>query len=727
MKRNAWGVIAAFMLGCLLSGCQNAVSVSTDNSQSAATAGSLTVAIKEQVSRSILPTISMTPASYDISGTGPGSSTFSKSVAAGSSTTIDGLAFGGWTITVVAKNDSGTPIGSGTGAVSVVSNASSSVSVTVLPYSGFGTLNLTVAWTPSEVQAANVAAKLVPVTGTARDISFTVDSAAGTANFTAADVSAGYYTLTLKLRDNGYTAMGAVELVRVVKDQISSGNFTFTDINEATGKIDANITTDMGNPLSVAISGAAATKPANQSLTLTAAVADYSDNVTYVWYVNGESVETGSAYSFGTGWAQGFYRVDVTAYSANGNRAGSATAQIAVTAPSGTQASWFTYAVSGDAVTITGLSDEWTASAATDKNDLIIPSTIEGKSVTAIANSAFTGKGTLTSVVFPDSVTSIGTGSFGYCTGLTLITLPQNLAVISASSFSHCVGLSAINIPASVTSIGDYAFQSCNALSAIAIPNACASIGNSAFSNCFALESVSLPASLASIGNSAFNNCQMMASITIPASVTTIGSGAFGRCLSLTSVSFSSPSRLSSIGASAFSGCSELTSIDLPSSLTSLGASAFANCTALESATIPSGISRLENETFYSCVFLTSISIPNTVQSFGESVFWNCARLTAVSIPEGVTAIPQMLCMGCCFDMTSLTIPSTVTSIGLSAFWDCTSLKQIVVNASTPPSLEQNAFYPNVSGMTIAVPAGSVNAYKTNVYWSKYASLIVSQ
>ena len=726
MKKNVWGVIAALALGCLLSGCQNAISVPTENSPAAA-AGSLTVTITEKVSRTIIPTISMTPASYDISGTGPESATFSKTITAGSSTTIEGLAIGAWTVTVVAKNDSGTTIGSGTETVSVVSNASVSVGVTVLPYSGFGTLDLSVDWTPSEVQIPNVDGKLVPATGTARDIAFTVDGAAGTANFTATDVAAGFYTLTLKLCDNGYTTMGAVEVVRIVKDQTSSGNFSFSDINKATGKIDVNITADMGDPLAVAISGAAASKPANQALSLTAAVADYSGNVTYVWYVNGEAVETGCAYSFGTDWAQGFYRVDVTAYSANGKRAGSASTQIAVTAPSGTQASWFTYEVSGDSVAITGLSDEWTASTATDKNDLVIPSTLEGKSVTAIADNAFFSKDTLNSVVIPNSVTSINRSAFAFCTGLTSITLPQNLSAISEASFSHCIGFNTINIPASVRSIGNYAFQTCNAMTTITIPDACVSIGNSAFANCFSLESVSLPASLASIGNSAFDNCQALASIAIPSSVTTIESSAFSRCRLLASVSFSATSSLDSIGASAFFQCSNLTHIDLPSSLTSLGASAFTNCKRLESATIPSGISRLEDETFYNCTQLTSISIPATVQSFGESVFWGCTHLTSIFIPEGVTAIPQMLCMGCCFEMTSLTIPSTVTSIGRGAFWNCMSLKQIVVNATTPPSLEKNAIYPRVSGMTIAVPAGSVDAYRTNQYWSEYASLIVSQ
>ncbi len=61
-----------------------------------------------------------------------------------------------------------------------------------------------------------------------------------------------------------------------------------------------------------------------------------------------------------------------------------------------------------------------------DGGDVVIPKTIDGKSVTSIGDSVFLGDGVfsgctgLTSITIPDSVTSIGAWAFEGCTGLTI-------------------------------------------------------------------------------------------------------------------------------------------------------------------------------------------------------------------------------------------------------------------------------------------------------------------
>ena len=69
-----------------------------------------------------------------------------------------------------------------------------------------------------------------------------------------------------------------------------------------------------------------------------------------------------------------------------------------------------------------------------------IPSTLGGKPVTSIGNSAFENCDGLTSVKIPDTVTSIGYGAFSCCSGLTSVMIP-NSVWIGYEAFCGCSGL----------------------------------------------------------------------------------------------------------------------------------------------------------------------------------------------------------------------------------------------------------------------------------------------
>ena len=66
---------------------------------------------------------------------------------------------------------------------------------------------------------------------------------------------------------------------------------------------------------------------------------------------------------------------------------------------------------------------------------LVIPSQIDGKSVTAIADSAFSSD-SLQTVVIPNGVISIGWFAFQGCPALTSITIPSSVTSIGYSAFS---------------------------------------------------------------------------------------------------------------------------------------------------------------------------------------------------------------------------------------------------------------------------------------------------
>jgi hypothetical protein len=293
-------------------------------------AGTLTVNVNEQVSKTLLPGISMVPASYLVEGSGPNGAVFSRTISSGCSLTIPSLAFGDWTVTVTAKNSGGAAIGEGSCIVTVLSNRGVTANVTVIPYAGLGTLDLTVNWTPAQVLSPSITGKLLSSANVERDLVFAVNGSTGKATYVVGNVSTGYHTLTLKLLDGTVFMKGAVQVVRIVKEQTTTGVFDFTNLG--TGSLGVNITPAMADALNVTISGAAATKPLDQSLSLSAAVSNppSTGTVTYKWYVNGDWVQDGAAFTFGTGWAPGSYRIDATAYSSDGTRAGSATADVAV-------------------------------------------------------------------------------------------------------------------------------------------------------------------------------------------------------------------------------------------------------------------------------------------------------------------------------------------------------------------------------------------------------------
>ena len=119
---------------------------------------------------------------------------------------------------------------------------------------------------------------------------------------------------------------------------------------------------------------------------------------------------------------------------------------------------------------------------------------------------------------------------------------------------------------------------------------------------------------------------------------------------------------------------------------------------------------------------LVSISMANSVISIGVDAFWNCRNLETINLSNNLQVIDD-LAFDWCRSLTTITIPSSILSIGRFAFQGCTNLQSITIEATTPPTLGENAFV-STTDYPIYVPAASVSAYKTATNWSTYASRI---
>lgn len=75
---------------------------------------------------------------------------------------------------------------------------------------------------------------------------------------------------------------------------------------------------------------------------------------------------------------------------------------------------------------------------------VVIPSTIDGISVTTIGNMAFKSCKAMTGVVIPEGVTTIGVYAFYVCSNLTTVTLPGSLVTVVNGAFQGCNKLATV-------------------------------------------------------------------------------------------------------------------------------------------------------------------------------------------------------------------------------------------------------------------------------------------
>ena len=212
----------------------------------------------------------------------------------------------------------------------------------------------------------------------------------------------------------------------------------------------------------------------------------------------------------------------------------------------------------------------------TGNGDFVIPSELDGYTVSSVGNHALDGYSGMNAIVFPETPIHIGNSAFAN-QSLTRINVPESVVSVGNNPFSSNTILSEITVSpdhpylavmdGSLVSLEDMRLVTYPVglkADTYAIPDGIREIGGYAFAMSDKLTVITIPDSVTVIDDMAFVLCSKLTEIVIPDGVTVIGEGAFSYCFGLTRAVI--PESVTSIGINAFTMCPGLTAVVVPGS-----------------------------------------------------------------------------------------------------------------------------------------------------------------
>lgn len=215
---------------------------------------------------------------------------------------------------------------------------------------------------------------------------------------------------------------------------------------------------------------------------------------------------------------------------------------------------------------------------------VLIPDTIDGLPVTALADKAFYEKH-VTTVVVPDSVTEIGDLCFSGDNYLVSLTLPDELAELSYAALESCFRLMDFDLPQGLKKISGSALQYNYYLTHLTLPSSLTEIEQLNFIGLYGLQSLTLAEDNAAFKLDETNGLLMTADgtrllhcfsdispaeeIILPEGAKIVDPFAFHYDYDVKRIVL--PEGVETIGAMAFAMCPNLTEIVIPASVTDIG------------------------------------------------------------------------------------------------------------------------------------------------------------
>ena len=257
--------------------------------------------------KTIEPDIDMDVAYYAILGQGPGDASFAEPHVSDSVVVQSSLVPGEWLITVNAYNSNDQLIGTGSATLTVLAGEVLTASIAVGPIEGDGILDIDISWPAGVLESPLVTGTITPVSGTAEEVLFVAGTNSASLTRT---LSEGYYRFTISLHDGPDLLWGNTEALRIISSETSNRSYELIeDVNR--GGLEITIAADLQNPIEIDFTGAVATLPQGENMTVAATTSGEVDG--YQWYLGSQPLpdQTSNRVVIGATLDPGVYWLDL--------------------------------------------------------------------------------------------------------------------------------------------------------------------------------------------------------------------------------------------------------------------------------------------------------------------------------------------------------------------------------------------------------------------------------
>ena len=319
--------------------------------------------------------------------------------------------------------------------------------------------------------------------------------------------------------------------------------------------------------------------------------------------------------------------------------------------------------------------------------------------VVAVADQAFKGDKSITSVTLPGSLYKIGEMAFYGCSSLRTVKGGASVSEVGSFAFSGTEFLDSSRDP--YVSLGRVLLWYNGPSSNATLPSTCVSIAPYAFAKCTNLKYFRADDGLLSIGDGAFYGCSALSIVIIPGSVVDVGAYAFDGTPYLDSLgdfpivgddilvkymgsdtAVTVPDGVRRVASRAFSGLSKLSAVYLPDSVYSVDRFAFADCLGLSEVRFSSNLVNISDGAFRGCKSLVSLETPDSLTYIGQYAFCGASSLRIADL-FGSDLDVSYNAFKDCSDLRCVLLTDDARALYDDAFSGCTSLEGISISPQT--------------------------------------------